>query len=277
MLEHSDEIAALVTEDVTVAAKEVVEVAKNNYILLGAVTVISLGVGAVVGYQFCQKRLTTKFDEILKQEIEMAKDFYKKLNKVEEYATPEDAVNALLPEGVVEVADSVVDNILRYQGREKPIPYDKPVAPNLVMAPPESVVLADTPHLVEGNDDTQDDNFNYITELPNRRPDTPYVISFDEFNENEPSYVQTSATYYEGDDVLVDERDSPMEDFEDSVGLDNLLRFGHGSRDRNTVYVRNDVLELDYEIVRSPGEYAEEVLGVLKHSHLRKFRRGDDE
>jgi hypothetical protein len=60
------------------------------------------------------------------------------------------------------------------------------------------------------------------------------------------------------------------------------LRFGHGSKDPNVVYIRNPRLEMEMEILRDPSSYEKEVLGEtiekraqtadLKHSHQRRFR-----
>ncbi len=89
---------------------------------------------------------------------------------------------------------------------------------------------------------------------------------------------QVSLTYFDGDDVLVDDRDQPVPDPDDSIGEDHLGRFGVGSKDNNIVYVRNDRLELDFEILRSNGKYAQEVLGFIEHSEhrgVRKFRHDD--
>jgi hypothetical protein len=46
-----------------------------------------------------------------------------------------------------------------------------------------------------------------------------------------------------------------------------LDRFGHGSNDPSIVYIRNDTLEIIYEVVKSPHYYAEEVHG-FKHEDL---------
>lgn len=94
-----------------------------------------------------------------------------------------------------------------------------------------------------------------------REPGRPYVISVTEFTDNETQYGQNSISYYQGDDVLADERDQPIPDIEYIVGRKNL-RFGDGSGDPNIVFVRNDELEVDFEVCQSLGTYAEEVLGV---------------
>lgn len=94
-----------------------------------------------------------------------------------------------------------------------------------------------------------------------RDPGRPYIISVTEFTDNDLDYGQNTISYYAGDNVLADERDQPIPDIEGVVGMRNL-RFGDGSGDPNIVFVRNDALEVDFEICQSLGTYAEEVLGV---------------
>jgi hypothetical protein len=108
-------------------------------------------------------------------------------------------------------------------------------------------------------------------------PAAPYVISWDEFASAVLEYDQDTLTYFEGDDTLVDGRDSVVDNVDATIGLANLEKFGHGSKDNNIVYIRNDKLGLDLEVVRSKGSYAKEVLGFIEHSESRgrprKFRR----
>ena len=74
----------------------------------------------------------------------------------------------------------------------------------------------------------------------------PYVISPDEFGERD-GYPTVSLTYYE-DGVLTDESDTIIRDIENVVGLDSLDHFGEYEDD--SVFVRNDDLKVDFEILR---------------------------
>lgn len=123
------------------------------------------------------------------------------------------------------------------------------------------------------------EQFDYAAEVAKREPEVPYVITHDEFMENENGWTQQSLTYYNGDDVLTDDQDMPIPNIEEIVDSANLSKFGYGSRDKNVVYVRNEKIETDFEITFSGGEFSKEVAGFneLKHSApIRRFR-GDDE
>ncbi len=88
---------------------------------------------------------------------------------------------------------------------------------------------------------------------------TPYVISVGEFFDDNEAYRKITVTYYAGDKVLVDDREVPILDAS-ICGQDFASRFGQESNDESMVYVRNERLQTDFEIVRDGRSYAE-VLG----------------
>lgn len=85
----------------------------------------------------------------------------------------------------------------------------------------------------------------------------PYVISPNEY-EADNGYEQISLTYY-ADNTLADEDDHVMdeEEIERTVGADSLTRFGEYEDD--TVFVRNDALQCEYEIMLDERTYFEVV------------------
>lgn len=126
-----------------------------------------------------------------------------------------------------------------------------------------------------------DADWNYPEEARNRTTELPYIIHKDEFYADEKDYSQLTLTYYAGDNIMVDDDESPIYNHERIVGP---LRFGHGSGDPKVFYVRNDRMKAEYEILEDQGLYSVEVLGLeiennqrakdLKHMHEpAKFRR----
>lgn len=83
--------------------------------------------------------------------------------------------------------------------------------------------------------------------------DDMYVISPEEFDELE-DYDTHSLTYY-SDGVLTDEQDNPIDDIDEVVGLESLETFGMYETD--AVYVRNERLKTDYEILLDMRPYSE--------------------
>lgn len=141
---------------------------------------------------------------------------------------------------------------------------------------PEPEVV--THNVFAGNDEEWD----YETEIQARTEDRPYILHKDEFYENEKGYTQRSLTYYSGDEILADDDDKPVYNIGQIVGE---LKFGHGSGDPQTVYIRNDKLRAEYEIINYDGHFAVEVLGheieateearELRHSSDQRFRTDD--
>ena len=91
----------------------------------------------------------------------------------------------------------------------------------------------------------------------------PYIISPEEFGELD-GYTQISLTYYD-DDILADDMDNQLDDIEDTIGVDSLEHFGEYEDD--SVFVRNDRLKCDYEILRDQRKYSD-VIAKDKVRHL---------
>lgn len=258
-------------------------------ILTGAV-LLGLAGGGVGGYFFAKKQLSDKlrlkYEEIAEKEIADAKAHYDSLQVAREKPmSPEEILEKLHGEENMEDPEAV-KTMRSYQG----VTVEEE---SIVEAPPDAVTVAK--NIFAERDRVapapvpkkESDDWDYETELRIRaeNPDRPYIISQDEFFEGEKDYEQTSLTYYEGDDTLVDDKDVAVPDSDGTVGDDNLMQFGHGSNDSSMLYVRNDRLELDFEVALHQGKYTVDVLGfededALKHSYgrggIRKFRGHDD-
>lgn len=100
---------------------------------------------------------------------------------------------------------------------------------------------------------------NKEEEVESMDDDRPYVISPDEFGELD-DYDLISLTYY-ADEVLADDIDEIVEDVDDVVGLDSLTHFGEYEPD--SVFVRNDRLKADYEILLDERTYPEAIQGAV--------------
>ncbi len=96
-------------------------------------------------------------------------------------------------------------------------------------------------------------NEAYVPEGTEMAENKPYIISPDEFGEFE-DYDTISLTYY-ADQVLVDDGGDKIEDVDDVVGMESLTHFGEYEDD--SVFVRNDRLKCDYEILMDERTYSE--------------------
>ena len=81
----------------------------------------------------------------------------------------------------------------------------------------------------------------------------PYVISIDDFGQEEGYDTITLTAYSDG--TIANYADDELEDPESTVGEDVLSKFG----DEDVVYIRNDRLKADFEVVRDNRTYVEVV------------------
>lgn len=96
----------------------------------------------------------------------------------------------------------------------------------------------------------------------------PYVIPPEAFGElEEEGYTNVSLTFC-SDQVVIDDNNDILEDVNDVIGFESLSHFGEYEDD--AVYVRNDKLRCDYEILLDQrtseqyiGDQANKRLGVL--------------
>lgn len=86
----------------------------------------------------------------------------------------------------------------------------------------------------------------------------PHVITFEQFNEEKGDHDKLSLCYYtEGNTLVLEDGEEEVTDIEDLVG-DALNHFGYGSDDPDVVYVRNEKISIDYEILRQYGRFEAE-------------------
>lgn len=83
-------------------------------------------------------------------------------------------------------------------------------------------------------------------------PEAMYVIAPDSYGELD--YDTISFNYW-ADGVLTDEDDNVVDDYEDIIGGKALNSFGEYEED--SVYVRNDVLRVDYEILKDIRKFSD--------------------
>jgi hypothetical protein len=295
-----DEIAEIAADGVAdgmhivseeaLAAEKVVRAFDNvRLAYLGLGIAIGGAVGSVIAFRVAYRKAELKYAQISADEIdEMRQNYFAKgraleaqaakkpvedLVKERGYSSPDAETSApplavSPPQAVVDAAEAAQDDFV-------PSPDDPIVKP----ATPER----EARNIFRDNPQPQDE-WDEHKERASRSPLKPYVVHVDE-RDAEAAYESVTYTYYEADDVLCNERDEVIAgpERDNLVGEMNLDKFGHGSNDANIVYIRNDSLEMDMEIVRSPNSYAEEVHGFeppepeLRHAVRRGRHSIDDE
>jgi len=86
----------------------------------------------------------------------------------------------------------------------------------------------------------------------------PYLIDDREYSEEFDHHDKVSLYYYRIDDVLTEENEEIIDNVDGIVGYDALSALDM----QTTVWVRNEPLGIDYEIIGINKTYAETVLGI---------------
>lgn len=257
---------------------ETIEVVRNDPKMLALAGVAGLVAGGIGGYFIAKKILSDKYEERIEEEMSAAKQFYAGLYKTD------DGGNALSPQDVMAERHGVeaVESLRAYQGLDD--------EPEMVGEPHDEVVDEEIITRLEGEAKKNknvftDDTFDLEVEKEFRTPDAPYIITHDEYFAAEREYDTVRLTYFEADDTLINEHDAIVDDVDALIGEPHLVRFGSGSKDHKIVYIRNEKLETDFEVVKDKGSYLESLgLGPepateLRHSdqrdRRRAFRHGD--
>lgn len=286
--EKTAEVVADNVEEAVDGVVDVVEVVRNSPVVLTVVGVLGLAAGATAGYLFARNRLREYYEDLASQEIAEAREFYAGLNKVTVEGEP------LSPQDILEqTSPEAVEAVRRYRG-ETPAESEEDVAPALDEEDEAAISRLEDKARKDRAEEREekstnvfvDPTFDISEEVKHRTSEQAYVITHDEYFAGDLDYDTIQLTYFEGDDTLVGEDDKPVDDLT-TINEDNLARFGHGSKDKNIVYVRNEKLETDYEITLSTQSYLE-ALGLgpepkeLRHGNRnaqmnrrREFRRGE--
>lgn len=156
---------------------------------------------------------------------------------------------------MVTEAKPLAEEIIAERGYDRPLP-----APVPGIVEPRPIQAEEDPDLEAEIDETP--VWDYELELQQRleNPDNPYVIHQEEFYAKETGYRQVTFTYFARDHVMIDDEDKKRAI--DRIVGENNLKFGHGSDDPDSVFIRNNALKLEIEITRLQKSYEEDVLGI---------------
>ena len=89
---------------------------------------------------------------------------------------------------------------------------------------------------------------------------TPYPIDLDQWQE-ENGYEKVTLAYFIGDDSVVDGADRPLDEPANILGTQFREWFGYLSEDNDCVFIRNESLQMDIEVMREEGTYLDALGG----------------
>lgn len=192
--------------------------------------------GAAAGSLATWKLIEKKYKDIAQEEIDSVKDTFSKMKKNEYPDKLEDYPD------FEEFDDS--DDVEKEPKPEQKI--DRNNKPDIVEY---AKILSETGYTnyAERQDKKEKKGVEPVED------ERPYVISPDEFGEKD-GYENVTLTYY-ADGVLTDYFDNVISNVDEVVGFDSLDHFGEYEDD--VVFVRNEKMETDYEILRDLRDFNE--------------------
>jgi len=253
-----------------------------KYVAIGLTGLVT---GASIGYVVSTKRAQAKYRKLADEEIESVRQTYKLMRKEDHLETVEEAAKAFGHDTTLFTdAQKAMDE---YQGVEE---MDVVSAyPEADPRPDVTEIVNDIPSLDQTRVITMNTEIDEETgetrnifdhgididgeDLEKRGTDEPYIITMEEYMEDEAAYDKLTITYYEKDDVLADERDKPIPDVDGLIGSGTLNKFGHGSDSMNSVYVRNERISSDFEVVKDERSFTEVIYGVVERPEKQRPKK----
>lgn len=248
----------------------------NKSIVTTAVISATVGgiVGGVVTYLTVNNKLRTRYEDWANGEIEMVKRHYSLIRKEGNLSIFGEAEQEVIKKGA-----ELIEK-LGYTGAQEATVDEEEEETNNVFDTKIEVDGEGNP-ILEDIPEEEDD----ISEQYPRIEGEPYLISEDEYFQNEDDYELDTLTYYEVDDTLTDEKNSQIERVEETIGVRHLhaFNFGKNSAKKNSIFVRNDKHQSLYEVILVEESYASVVMGIddetlgLKEPKRRPRRMRDDD
>ena len=183
--------------------------------------VIAFATGAFIGSVVTWKFVEKKYRQIAQEEIDAMSDYYRKKKEAEDEEA-EDTENYIESES--ERCEELREGVLMGGAIEVPLPQEY-----------------------------KDLTSQYSGTEVSLMEDRPYVIPPEAYGELD-GYESVSLNYYT-DGVVADDYDEIIEDVDDIIGVESLTHFGEYEDD--AVFVRNDRLRCDYEVLRDTRKFSE--------------------
>ena len=201
----------------------------NNIIVF----VAGAGIGSLVTWKILEK----KYEQIVREEIESAEEYYR--NKAFEDYTVKDCAEM----GVsVELSERDKEYLEAESERCEEIREGVLMGGAIDVSIPQ-----DYANLAS----------RYTSEEVTEMVDKPYIIAPEEYGEID-EYECISLNYYT-DGVVADDFDDIVDDVDEIIGRESLNHFGEYEDD--AVFVRNDAKRCDYEILRDTRSFSKDILG----------------
>lgn len=245
-----------------------------------------LVIGGGIGYVIANHLANEKIEDAIDKEVAEVKKYYRDRDEpsdgVEEDGGFSDETDENgVPYGRFEVSpedEKLLEEFVAIQNREsyttpeEAIDYNDPKNYSSI----RSKLDNSRPYTLEESEEIDERSEEYRELLENRDSSEPYLITIDEFMTDSIADMENQTlTYFEADDTLMDDRERVIHEVEATVGSDNLTKFGQFSKDKDLVYVRNERIDTQFEIVRDTRSYVEAIAGFKEPRKVHRMREDD--
>lgn len=233
----------------------------NKFIKYGFMYVLGAATGGFVAVKLLEEHYANIADEEIEAVKEDAKKRIKNAEKqnekleVEVESKPEVEKTSIKNNIETNAYKKLCRDYTKPNLQELSIKYDKEI--NNHMHPNED----EDYHTEDDEDDAlEESTHKHIT----TRDDTgPYLITGEEFANENFDFDKLSLWYYKLDKTLADDHDELVDDVTQLIGPDALGLFNNIGGEK-TIYIRNEKMATDFEIICLAKSYREEILGVIK-------------
>lgn len=257
-------------------------------------------VGSGVTYLVVNKQLNLKYSDMLQTEMDSAREDFKRLYKVFPYNEPEAVLDEPviyneLATGETEVVDQILEDegystveidltaittnetVEEFEEKHHISEVLRRAQENMnqsvIVNPPSQAqrVLSLEEVTASPSDISKLGGGNIFDKLVEPNPlelrDTnfPYIISIQEWSTtHQDDYNKTTLTYYTGGKKpeLADDNGHLLPNLKYLIGTDAGRHFGYDPENPQTVFVRNESLKADFEVILDTRSYAEAELGI---------------
>jgi hypothetical protein len=230
--------------------------------------IFALGAGA--GFLTAKKVYEEYYAALAQEEIDSVRDYYS--NREQLKSKPKDNENGMTDEQYEARNEMIQPQRTNHNSLTRSSLDDNPNERakrnyNLVGVKPEKVVLPD-PEPEENEEENEEEEDGPVTDAAGKTHEEmdltkvdrtkPYIIDDEEFTNEFDQHDKVSLYYYKVDDVLCEENEEIVKDREEKIGYDAISALDM----QTTIWVRNEPLCIDYEIVSINKSYAEAVHGI---------------
>lgn len=203
-----------------------------NKMLMLAASLFSAGVATLVTATVVERKMVKEFDERLQRELAASVDFLVKTEKAEPTEEYQEKHKQIFGTKF-DISKPPIDEVAKNQK----VRYD-------------AIVKSESYSPSKSEEEDEEDAID---------KGEIYTLSMEEFMENKSEYFQQTLTYF-ADGGVLDSDGEFVVDWKDMIGP-GVPPFGMNSGEAHIVYLRNERLRQEYEVVRDEANAADILAG----------------